>query len=509
MSARLFGTDGIRGRAGEPPLDTRTVRRLGMALVKALPQSPGPIRLLVGRDTRESGERIERDLAVGATAAGATVVSAGVIPTPAVAHLTRSQGFAAGLVISASHNPFHDNGIKVFSGGGEKFTESLEDGVEAIMADASWQEPRRRRPGRADDRRSRRVPRPRAARPRRAVPCPRPADRHRLRERRNLPGGAGVAAGPRVRGHRDCAASPTGATSTSSAGPRIPSAWRGRWSPRAATWAWRSTATATGRSSSMRAGRIVDGDAVLLMCAKQMQAAGRLRGNAVVATVMSNLGLEMALRDLGIGLVRCPVGDKYVMEELLRDNLSLGGEQSGHVIFPDFLYTGDGIVTALNVLRVMAETGRTLADLAGDLQTYPQVLLNLRVREKRDWMTIPAAARAIEERRGEARGARPAPGAVLGHRAAAARHDRRGAPGRDQRLGGTDCRRGQVRDRRMTGVSHGRYRRRQGDQALLPRSPGIPRGLPCQGRAPARLGHAQPAVEDLPSLVRPHGDARR
>jgi phosphoglucosamine mutase len=117
----------------------------------------------------------------------------------------------------------------------------------------------------------------------------------------------------------------------------------------------------------------------------------------VVATVMSNIGLELALRDLGIRLLRCPVGDKYVMEELLRDNLSLGGEQSGHVIFPDFLYTGDGCVTALNVLRVMAETGRALADLAGDLKTYPQVLVNLTVREKRDWMTIPAAARAIAD----------------------------------------------------------------------------------------------------------------
>ncbi len=203
MSARLFGTDGVRGRAGAPPLDTRTVRRLGMALVKALPRSPGAIRLLVGRDTRESGEHIERDLALGATAAGATVVSAGVIPTPAVAHLTRSQGFAAGLVISASHNPFHDNGIKVFSGGGEKFTESLEAGVEAVIADVSWQEPGGDCSRRAADRRGRRLPRSREACPRRAVSGPRPADRHRLRERRDLPGGAGAAAEPRLRGHRD------------------------------------------------------------------------------------------------------------------------------------------------------------------------------------------------------------------------------------------------------------------------------------------------------------------
>jgi phosphoglucosamine mutase len=146
-----------------------------------------------------------------------------------------------------------------------------------------------------------------------------------------------------------------------------------------------------------RAGRIIDGDALMYLCAKQMQATGRLRGGAIVATVMSNIGLEIALRDLGIGLVRCPVGDKYVMEELLRDNLSLGGEQSGHIIFPDLLYTGDGLVTALSVLRVMAETGRSLADLAGELKTYPQVLLNVRVREKRDWTTIPAVSRAAAE----------------------------------------------------------------------------------------------------------------
>ena len=351
----------------------------------------------MGRDTRESGEQIERDLALGAAAAGATVASAGVIPTPAVAHLTRSQGFAAGLVISASHNPFHDNGIKVFSGGGEKFTEALEAEVEAIMADASWQEPGGAAPAVPVHRRSRRLPRPRAAGSRRAVPRPCPAHRDRLRQRRDLQGGAGAAPGPRVRGDGDRRASPTAGTSTSTADPRIPSGSRGWWSNECCDLGVAFDGDGDRAILVDAGGRLVDGDAVMLLCARQMQAAGRLRGNAVVATVMSNIGLEIALRELGIGLVRTPVGDKYVMEELLRDNLSLGGEQSGHVIFPDFLYTGDGIVTALNVLRVMAETGRTLADLAGDLKTFPQVLLNLRVREKRDWMTIPEAAQAIAD----------------------------------------------------------------------------------------------------------------
>ena len=130
-------------------------------------------------------------------------------------------------------------------------------------------------------------------------------------------------------------------------------------------------------------GRIVDGDAVLLLCARHMRSQGRLKGNAVVATVMSNIGLELALRESGIELVRCPVGDKYVMEEMLKRDLSIGGEQSGHIIFSDHLFTGDGIATALSVLRVMADTGRELADLAAELVTYPQVLVNVRVREKR------------------------------------------------------------------------------------------------------------------------------
>ena len=396
MSTKLFGTDGVRGRAGEPPLDARTVRRLGMALVKALPPGDGAVRLLVGRDTRESGAQIERDLAVGATAAGAIVVSAGVIPTPAVAHLTRSQGFAAGLVISASHNPFHDNGIKVFSGGGEKFTEAIEAGVEAIVADESWQEPRGAAPS---------VPQvdetgAYLAHARLALDGKFPG--HARRIAIDCANGATYLAAPalfRSLGFDVTAigCEPDGRNINLACGSTHP----GRLAQVVVDERCDLGVAFDGdgdRAILVDAeGRLVDGDAVMLLCAKRMQASGRLRGGTVVATVMSNIGLEIALRDAGIGLVRTPVGDKYVMEELLRDNLSLGGEQSGHVIFPDFLYTGDGIVTALNVLRAMAETGKPLADLAGELKTYPQVLLNLRVREKRDWMTIPAAAQAIRD----------------------------------------------------------------------------------------------------------------
>jgi phosphoglucosamine mutase len=396
MSTKLFGTDGVRGRAGTPPLDARTIRRLGMALVKALPHGTAAPSLLVGRDTRESGEGIERDLAFGATAAGATVTSAGVIPTPAVAHLTRSQGFAAGLVISASHNPFHDNGIKVFSGGGEKFTEALEAEVEAIVADRSWHEPEGHAP---------------------AVPFIDEADAYLSHARRALDrrvpaqarriaidcaNGATYQMAPAVLRSlgfevKAMGCDPDGRNINLGCGSTHPGQLARLVVDEQCDLGVAFDGDGDRAIFVDRAGQIVDGDAVMYLCAKQMKSTGRLRGDAVVATVMSNIGLEIALRDLGIGLVRCPVGDKYVMEELLRDNLSLGGEQSGHVIFPDLLYTGDGLVTALSVLRVMAETGRSLADLAGDLKTYPQVLLNVRVRDKRDWTTIPAVTRAAAE----------------------------------------------------------------------------------------------------------------
>jgi phosphoglucosamine mutase len=396
MSTKLFGTDGVRGQAGTPPLDSRTIRRLGMALVRALPHGTVAPSLLVGRDTRESGEGIERDLAFGASAAGATVSSAGVIPTPAVAHLTRSQGFAAGLVISASHNPFHDNGIKVFSGGGEKFTEALEAEVEAIVADRSWHEPEGDAP---------------------AVPFIDEADAYLRHARQALDGrvppqgrriaidcanGATYQVAPSVFGSlgfevNAIGCDPDGRNINLACGSTHPEQLARLVVDEQCDLGVAFDGDGDRAIFVDRAGRIIDGDALMYLCAKQMQATGRLRGDAIVATVMSNIGLEIALRDLGIGLVRCPVGDKYVMEELLRDNLSLGGEQSGHIIFPDLLYTGDGLVTALSVLRVMAETGRSLAELAGELTTYPQVLLNVRVREKRDWTTIPAVSRAAAE----------------------------------------------------------------------------------------------------------------
>jgi phosphoglucosamine mutase len=372
------------------------VRRIGAALLRALPRAPGSSpRLVIGRDTRESGAWIEAELAHGASGEGATVTSAGIVPTPAIAYLTRNRGYDAGVVISASHNPFEDNGIKVFSGQGEKFSEAVERRIEEIVADRSW----KAKDGGAT-----------------AVAA------------EDLSAGylehlQAILSGARGFEHLKIAIdAANGATSTIA--PKLFRAlgldaivigdqpdgrninlYCGSTCPdelaRTVVSRQRHMGVAFDGDGDRaifadERGRIVNGDAVLLMCARQLQREGRLRGNAVVATVMSNIGLELGFAELGITMVRCSVGDKYVMEEMLARGLSLGGEQSGHVIFSDYLFTGDGLCTALNVIRTMALTGRSLGDLASDLVSYPQVLLNVTVREKVDLNSVPAVAALIE-----------------------------------------------------------------------------------------------------------------
>ena len=408
---KLFGTDGIRGTAGMAPLIPETVARVGAALVKTMiasdpghhhPTTQSPrrgdtgqgLRFVIGRDTRESGGWIENELTRGLTAEGATVVSAGVVPTPAIAYLARTEGFDAGIVISASHNPYEDNGIKVFGGSGTKLSEKLESSVEALVADASW-----------------------------AVPAASgPIDRHDLSAHYvdhllEILEHAGALAGSKI--VIDCA---NGATM-----PLAPGLFRdlgfdvetlgvtpdgrninldcgsthldGLASAVVASKARMGVAFDGDGDRALfvdHAGRIVDGDAILLMAAIYLKDRGRLPGPAVVATVMSNIGLEIALRDRGIELVRTAVGDKYVMEEMVKRGFALGGEQSGHVIFSDHLFTGDGLATAFNVLRIMRDTGKELSELAGELVTYPQVLVNVRVKQRTDLNTVPAIADAMK-----------------------------------------------------------------------------------------------------------------
>ena len=394
MRNLLFGTDGVRGTPEVYPLDAHTLARLGAAVVRTLPPADAPRRLLVGRDTRESGEWIEHQLARGVCSEGATLTSVGVTPTPAVAYLTKDRRFDAGVVISASHNPFPDNGIKLFTSNGEKAGGELESSVEASVADRSWQ---------VSDGGAVHIDRAEFAgaymtHASRALPDPGPLGQ--LKIAIDCANGATTAVAPRLLrelgfGVLALHCAPDGRNINRQCGSTHP----GDLAQAVVDGGCRLGVTYDGDGDRAvfvdHRGRVIDGDAVLLMCAKQLQATGRLRGNAVVATVMSNVGLEIALQELGIELVRCPVGDRYVMEEIVRRGLSLGGEQSGHMIFADHLPTGDGITTTLSVLRIMAETNRDLADLASDLTVYPQVLVNVPVRQKEDLRSIPEVAAAL------------------------------------------------------------------------------------------------------------------
>ncbi|MEO8681104.1 MAG: phosphoglucosamine mutase [Vicinamibacterales bacterium] len=389
---KLFGTDGIRGKAGLPPLDHETVARVGAALTREF--STKGLRVVIGRDTRESGTWIEEELARGLMSGGATVVSAGVLPTPGVAYLARTEGFDAGLVISASHNPYEDNGIKVFSGSGAKLPAAFEAEIEQAVADLSWSVPAgavtfERRPHLAT---------------------------HYLQHLEAILDDAGPLAGSPIA--IDCA---NGATSELA--PEFFASLGFEVKAIGVTPNGRNINLACGSThlqglarevveTSARLGvafdgdgdralfvdhrgQVVDGDAILLMSALHLKSENRLPGPAVVATVMSNIGLEIALRDHGIEMVRTAVGDKYVMEEMVRRGLALGGEQSGHVIFAEHLFTGDGMATALNVLSIMAATGRELDELARALVSYPQVLVNVRVKERADYMLVPAIASIV------------------------------------------------------------------------------------------------------------------
>ena len=390
---RLFGTDGIRGVAGASPLDPPTVARIGGAVVRSLALDR-PARLLIGRDTRESGEWIERELARGAVSQGAAVLSAGVIPTPGVAYLARTRDVDLGVVISASHNPFQDNGIKVFSGRGEKFGEDMERAIEAIVADTSWSVPAsgEARLEAAD------LIAPYLAHTAELAPA---GDGLRgMRVAIDCANGATTTTAKRLFESLGCVLvtvgdAPDGRNINLACGSTHPA----RLAAEVVAHGCRLGVAFDGDGDRAilvdHRGHIVDGDALLLILGAYYQRHGRLTANTVVATVMSNLGLEIALRTLGITMLRTLVGDKYVMEEMLRGEYVVGGEQSGHVILAEHLFTGDGMATALAIMRVMVETGRELSDLAAELVLCPQTLMNVRVRERVDLESVPTVADAM------------------------------------------------------------------------------------------------------------------
>jgi len=398
---KLFGTDGIRSVAGQYPLDPATVHAIGLALAHTLSAaSPNP-RVLLGMDTRESGPAIASQLAAGLTAGGASVESAVVITTPAVAYLTQAQSYAAGIVISASHNPWQDNGIKVFGADGYK----LPDATELAIEDEIF----RRIGNQAGS-----YP---AAAPEAAVPQVNeaaPAEYIRfllasvpglsLDDRRivvDCANGAASAVAPELfaqLGGKEVVithASPDGRNINEHCGALHPEIVAAQVRHYNAALGITFDGDADRALFADEHGRVINGDAVLLLAARDLQSRGLLTNSTVVATTMSNMGLEAALKRSGIHMLRAAVGDKYVLEQMLSTRAALGGEQSGHIIFSGRSTTGDGLLTALLLLDIVHRSGKTLSELVADLKVFPQIIVNVRVREKKPLDTIPTVAAAI------------------------------------------------------------------------------------------------------------------
>lgn len=392
---KLFGTDGIRGVAGEPPLDATTIFAVGRAVGEFLGKQAHEV--LLGEDTRMSSPWVASFLAAGLRAAGAECVSAGVLPTPGVAQLVRRQGFAAGVVISASHNPYRDNGIKLIAATGMKFPDEVEARLEeriyalceqvAVGSEATPGPPVNHRlagdylellwQAAEIDLSGLRL----------AVDC---ANGAASRVGRRLFEGLGATV-------TAIHAAPDGQNINEGCGALYPESLQKQVVELKADLGVAFDGDADRAIFVTGAGRIVNGDGVLLGAARWMKEKGQLKGQAVVGTVMANLGLEVALKKEGLELVRTAVGDRYVLEEMQRRGANLGGEQSGHVIFLDDAPTGDGLLTALKILTILAERSVSLGELVADLKVFPQTLKNIRVREKRPLEELPAVQKAIRE----------------------------------------------------------------------------------------------------------------
>jgi phosphoglucosamine mutase len=404
QSRQLFGTDGIRGVAGEFPLTAASTYLIGRALGHDLMRATPRARAVMGQDTRESSAWIADRVAAGLAAVGVGVYSAGVITTPGVAYLARTRGFAAGVVISASHNPWTDNGIKVFSGDGFKLTDERELAIEkeifALIGNASAADDTALKiagpslPGEAALRKAYID----------SLAGSVSSDLSGLRVLVDCANGAATAEAPelfrglRVQATFACVA-PDGKNINDGCGALHPETL-GRAVAEAGE-KFDLGVTFDGDADRAlfcdAAGRVVNGDGVLLLTARDLQARGKLAGSTVVATTMSNMGVEIALKKSGVRMLRANVGDKYVLEEMLKTGATLGGEQSGHIIFRDGdATTGDGLLTALRVMDVIVRSRKTLAELVSDLKVFPQKIQNVRVREKIPFAQVPGVQRAIE-----------------------------------------------------------------------------------------------------------------
>jgi phosphoglucosamine mutase len=400
VNRRLFGTDGVRGIANVEPMTSETALRLGRALAHVSKRSARRHKILIGKDTRLSGYMLEQAMASGICSMGVDVLLVGPLPTPGIAFLTRTLRADAGVVISASHNPFQDNGIKFFSPAGFKLPDELEDEIERLVVSDSID-----------------ALRPTATEIGKAFRIDDAVGRYNVFAKNTFPRhltldgvtiavdcghGAAYKVAPEVLeelGARVIAlgVDPNGENINLGAGALHPEALQEAVQLHGAQVGIALDGDADRCILVDERGEVVDGDEILAILATELHARGQLARGTLVATVMSNLGLYTALRERGIAVATTPVGDRYVVEEMVKGGFNLGGEQSGHIVFLDHNTTGDGLVTALSMLALLVEKGRPLSELRRVMTRFPQVLVNVRVASKPDVGTLPAVARAIDE----------------------------------------------------------------------------------------------------------------
>lgn len=399
MSTKLFGTDGIRGKANEYPITAEIALRIGQAISRVLKSSGANAnRVIIGKDTRISGYMLETALTSGLVASGMDVFLVGPMPTPAVAHLTKSMGCGAGIMLTASHNPYEDNGLKIFGPDGYKLSDALEAAIEReILSEAKPAAVSPDKIGKAyriDDARGRYIEY--------AKQSLGPTDLSGLKLVVDCGHGAAYLLAPLIFKELGAKVTKLGVEPD---GLNI-NAGVGALHPEHAAKAVREQGADLGISFDGDADRViftdetgaaVSGDRILTLCALAMQQEGVLRGSTMACTVMSNLGLHEAMREVGVKVLTTPVGDRHVIEALRTGGFSFGGENSGHLIFADHATTGDGILSALQILRIMKRKGARLSELAKAMREYPQQLQNLRIKAKPPLHALSRLQEAMQE----------------------------------------------------------------------------------------------------------------
>jgi phosphoglucosamine mutase len=411
---KLFGTDGIRGVAGDFPLDRRTTTIIGQALGHFLLKKNREAQVIIGEDTRESSRGIAECVGAGLAQAGVAAKNVGVITTPGVAFLARTQEFDAGIVVSASHNPWTDNGIKIFAHDGYKLSDSAELEIEReIFALTAKPEGGAASPSALEDASGLHISYLEWLKRQvnlRQINRKLHEKTRRMKVVFDCAHGAASLIAAELFDAVGCDSvfihhAPTGRNINEASGAPHPELVAREVVLENADLGVTFDGDADRALFADHHGNVVNGDAVLLLTARHMQSEGKLTGNVVVATTMSNMGLEIALQRAGIRMLRAPVGDKYVLEEMIKSGAVLGGEQSGHIIFRDGdATTGDGLLTALRVLEIITTSGKSLAELVADLKVFPQTIKNVRVREKRPFSEIAEVAATIAQAERELNG---------------------------------------------------------------------------------------------------------